>query len=445
MISLRTRVSLTAALVLAVFLVLTALALEKAFQQSAESAMRERLFAQLYLVMAGTELDAAGRLNMPQTLSEPRLNLPGSGLYAQISDDSGEPLWQSPSSVGLGLSLTQGGKGLEAFRRQRLGDIKYFVANLDIEWETGSQPRPLSFTVVENTRSYEDELSRYRASLWTWLGGMALLLLLAQAAALAWGLRPLRTASRELHAIERGEMDSMKQAYPQELQGLTDNINALLHHERAQQVRYKDALADLAHSLKTPLAVLRGLASTCTRADADAQVLEEQVTRMDDIVQYQLQRAVTSGRSVLAGPLPVAPVLQRILATLAKVYHAREVSLQVEVAADASFRGDEGDLMELLGNLLDNAYKWCRGTIRVAVVCEGGRLSLHVDDDGPGLSAEQAALILQRGIRLDQATPGHGIGMAMVRDIVEAYEGRLEIVVSELGGASMRIGLPGCK
>ena len=442
MTSLRVRVGLAAALVLAIFLVLTALALEKAFQNSAESAMRQRLFAQLYLVMAATELDADGRPALPEQLGEPRFNLPGSGLYARISDASGQPLWQSPSSIGLSLALAPGAPGQEAFRRQRLGGRTYFVASLGVEWETGDGLRPLLFSVVEDTAALERELERYRTSLWSWLGGMAVLLLLAQVAALAWGLRPLATVRRELAAIERGEQEGLRRRYPRELQGLTDGINALLHHERAQQTRYKDALADLAHSLKTPLAILRGLGTVASREQAGE--LEAQVARMDDIVQYQLQRAATSGRSVLAGPLPVRPVLNRILASLAKVYQARAVMVRVEESEGASFRGDEGDLMELLGNLLDNAYKWCRNEIRVEARCEGRRLHLRVDDDGPGMDESQVGEILRRGVRLDQATPGHGIGLAMVRDIVDAYEGRLHIGRSPLGGASIRLHLPGC-
>lgn len=443
MTSLSARVSLSAALVLGAFVAITALALEHAFEDSARSAMRERLFAQLYLVMAATEVDRDGIPKLPERLGEPRLNLPGSGLYARIGTAEGRLLWQSPSAVGLKLPVPPPSKlGEDVFTRQNLQDERYFLAVMGIEWETDGARVPLVFSVSESPAPFQEQMQRYRNSLWGWLGAMALLLLAALAASLAWGLRPLRIAAAEVRAIEAGKQDSVKRSYPKELRRLTDNINTLLHHERAQQVRYKNALADLAHSLKTPLAVLRGLGEA--GADKPMTTLEEQVARMDDIVQYQLQRAATAGRSALATPIPVAATAHRLLATLAKVYRDKGVSVQPALDERARFHGDEGDLMELLGNLLDNAYKWCGNKVWITARCEDSALFLSIDDDGPGIEPARAEQVLQRGVRLDEATPGHGIGLPMVRDIVEAYEGKLGIRRSEYGGASIQIRLPGC-
>jgi len=437
-ISLRTRVSLAAALVLTVFVGLTALALERAFADSARSAMRERLFAQLYLVMAATEVDEAGRVQLPPRLGEPRLNLPGSGLYARIGSPGGETLWHSPSAVGLALPAPGIENGGERFSRTPFNGEAHFLAALAIEWETPAGPVPLLFSVTEDPAPFLTQMSRYRSNLWGWLGAMALLLLLALAAALAWGLRPLRTVAGEVRAIESGAQESLLRDYPAELRHLTDNINTLLHHERAQQARYRNALADLAHSLKTPLAVLRGM----EWVGEDSQTLEEQVARMDNIVQYQLQRAATAGRSTLAGPLAVAPVAERLLASLQKVYRDKGLRLERALDPQAAFRGDEGDLMELLGNLLDNACKWAAHGVWLSASREGRTLLLGVEDDGPGIEPGQAERVLGRGVRLDENTPGHGIGLPMVRDIVEAYDGHLEIGRSGHGGARILISLP---
>jgi two-component system sensor histidine kinase PhoQ len=171
--------------------------------------------------------------------------------------------------------------------------------------------------------------------------------------------------------------------------------------------------------------------------------LQEQVSRMDNIVHYQLQRAATAGRSALAAPLPVAPIAARLIASLEKVYHDRTLQLHSEVEQAARFRGEEGDLMELLGNLLDNACKWAAGQVWLTVLAEGDRLVIRVEDDGPGIAPAQAEAVLARGVRLDEATPGHGIGLPMVRDIVEAYGGTLGIERSAHGGACFRVSLPG--
>jgi two-component system sensor histidine kinase PhoQ len=441
MISLSRRVTLASALVLTVFIAVTALALEQAFEQSARSAMRERLFAQLYLVMAAAEVSDSGMLMMPGHLAEARLELPGSGLYARITKPSGEVRWHSPSAVGLELPPYPAEAGArESFSRLRFNGGDYFLAALGVEWETIGGNVPLNFSVLEDSASFEQQMSHYRHTLWGWLGGMALLALLALLAALAWGLRPLRTVAAEVRAIESGEQQGLVRDYPKELKRLTDNINTLLQHEHAQQARYKHSLGDLAHSLKTPLAVLRGLGDT---VGEHSPALYEQIDRMDNIVQYQLQRAATAGRSALVAPLPLRPTLERLLATLQKVYREKGVTVEQALQEPVIFHGDEGDLMELLGNLLDNAFKWTAGIIRITAHNNVGGLTLCVEDNGPGIGEGEAAQVLQRGVRLDEATPGHGIGLPIVRDIVEAYGGELAITRSALGGAAFHITLPG--
>jgi two-component system sensor histidine kinase PhoQ len=440
MISLSSRVTLASALVLAIFIAVTALALEQAFEQSARSAMRERLFAQLYLVMAAAEVSDSGMLMMPGHLAEARLELPGSGLYARITKPSGEVRWHSPSALGLELPpYPADAGGRESFTRLKFNGGDFFRAALGVEWETIGGSVPLNFSVMEDSSSFEQQMSHYRQTLWGWLGSMAVLALLALLAALAWGLRPLRLVAAEVRAIESGEQQGLVRDYPKELKRLTDNINTLLQHEHAQQARYKHALGDLAHSLKTPLAVLRGLGDTI---GDHSPALHEQIDRMDNIVQYQLQRAATAGRSALAAPLPLRPTLERLLATLQKVYRERGIRVELALEEGVAFRGDEGDLMELLGNLLDNAFKWSAGTVRITAHSNANGLELCVEDDGPGIDETQASQVLQRGVRLDEATPGHGIGLPMVRDIVDAYGGKLSIAQSELGGAAFRITLP---
>ncbi|WP_303901232.1 ATP-binding protein [Thiohalomonas denitrificans] len=441
MISLSNRVSLSAAVVLAVFIAATAVALERAFEDSARSATRERLLARLYLIMAATEVDNEGKLQMPERLGEPRLNLPGSGLYARIDRTEGEVLWHSVSALGLELPAPPATvKGADQFSHRSRNGEEYFLATLNIEWEAKVGSIPLTFSVLEDPDAFNQQMTRYRHSLWGWLGAMAFLLLLALAGALVWGLRPLRTVAGEVRAIESGKQRSLQRDYPKEIRRLTDNINALLHHERAQQSRHKNALADLAHSLKTPLAVLRGLGG-----NERSPVIDEQIASMDNIVQYQLQRAATAGRSALATPVAVAPLAERLLASLQKVYRDKAIEVEKQLDSECRFRGDEGDLMELLGNLLDNAWKWARRGIWLRV--DGGSehdslLTMTVEDDGPGIDVNRAEQVLARGMRLDEATPGHGIGLPMVWDIVEAYEGTLAIERSSHGGARIVVRLP---
>ncbi|MDH5473160.1 MAG: ATP-binding protein, partial [Gammaproteobacteria bacterium] len=208
--------------------------------------------------------------------------------------------------------------------------------------------------------------------------------------------------------------------------------------ERDQKLRYRNALGDLAHSLKTPLAILQaGLQSDTESKDN----LQQQIQRMNSIVEYQLQRAATAGITSSSQVINVKKILERINESLQKVY--RDKSLKVDIQADESlhFKGDEGDLMELVGNLLDNAYKWSKHQISVIASQQDGTLTIIILDDGPGIVANQVDDLLQRGKRADQSIDGHGIGLSIVRNILDAYQGNLTITRSHLGGAEIQITL----
>lgn len=441
--SLNARVTLGAALVLAVFLVLSAVALERAFRDSARSARQERLLAQIYVLMAAAEVDENGKLTLANGPLEPRFDQPGSGLYATIVDSQGNVLWRSRSTLSVdapaGAPLPAGVRRFE----EVTASGGFFVESFGVNWATARASYPLTFTVAEDLEPYRDQLAVYRRSLWTWLGAMALLLLAVQWAILRWGLSPLRRMADELTRLEQGEQQQLAGRYPREVQRLTDNLNTLLTHERAQQKRYRDALADLAHSLKTPLALLRAALTSAKQDSELARSVDEQVAHMDRIVAYQLQRAATSGRSGMATPQPVRPAVERMLAALHKVYAQKTIETEVAMRASLRFRGDEGDLTELLGNVLDNAFKWAKSRVRVSATLDRGSLSVVVEDDGAGIAAEELERVLQRGARADQSVPGQGIGLAVVRDIADAYGGHVKIARSELGGAAVTLVLPG--
>ncbi len=445
--SLSLRMALAAGIVLAVFVVLVGLALEQALRDGARNARQERLQAQVYLLLAAAEVDDRGRLSVEGPLAEPRLQTSSSGLVGQVADAQGRVVWRSRSALGApGLpappALPPGDRRFE--RVEDAAGTAHFVQHFGVSWTTGTGSHRFTFAVAEDLAPYERQLADYRRTLWGWLGAMAVLLLGAQAATLRWGLRPLRQLTQALARLEKGQDARLEGEPPAELQGLTDNLNALLARERAQQARYRNALADLAHSLKTPLALVRAELRRGPTDPALRAQLEEQVQRMDHVIDHQLQRAGAAGRSTLAPPMPLRPLVERLHAALAKVHADKAPAWAVEIPPRARVRLDEGDLTELLGNLLDNACKWCTGSVRVACTAAGTTLILNVEDDGPGIDAALGMAVLQRGVRADQATPGHGIGLAVVRDIVDALGGELEISRSAvLGGAHITLRLPG--
>ncbi len=433
--SLNARIILSATLVLAIFITLTAAALDRAFYDSTESALRDRLTSQLYALMAAAEVNAEG-ISMPSDELDALLGLPSSGVYAFITDADANILWRSSSVLGASppepISLNSGQKH---FSKTEANGDSFYQMGYGVNWATERRQLDLTFNISSDVEPFNKQIDEYRTTLWGWLLAMALLLLVSQALILRWGLLPLRRVGRELSRIETGEQEQIEAEYPREITRLTTNINLLLQQERQQKTRYRNALGDLAHSLKTPLAVLQGGLKNQPEGDS----LQEQITRMNSIVEYQLQRAATAGSTAIGKAVDVEQVLNRMLDSLHKVYRDKAVEVTLAIPPKLIFRGDEGDLMELLGNLLDNAFKWAHKYIEVNAEKQGNHIIIRVLDDGPGIAADKVEELLLRGKRADQSVAGHGIGLSIVCNIVDAYNGELRILKSPLGGAEIQL------
>jgi len=445
--SLRNRALAVGCVTLAVFMVLTGMALERAFRETVLVASQERLQARIFMLMGRTELDDAGRPFVIEPLPEPELEIPESGAFAAISNFAGSVYWDSASALDAVPNLPSDGElgEIVAGTLTLANNQQMRTLSLPVYWEYGTdEVTGLVFHAGENMQIVNDELARFRDHLQLWLGGAALCLLLLLMLMLVWLMQPLRKVSQELGLIESGARSNLGTAYPAELLPLIRNLNGLLAVNRQRLERYRHGLADLAHSLKTPLAVIR--------ANSGAQgldpALQEQLERIEATVEYQLQRAGTFGRSPLAAPVDLRATVNRVIETLHKVYHARAIAVRADIPAGTQFVGDAADLMEILGNLGDNACKWCKSRVEFSASLigddESARLMLHIDDDGPGIPAELRARVLQRGGRLDAQSPGQGLGLAMVRDmVVEVYQGQIELTTSPFGGARITCIFPG--
>jgi two-component system sensor histidine kinase PhoQ len=433
--SLRARLMLGAAAMLIVFLAGAGGAVQRAHEESVRAARFARLQTTVYLLLAAAEVDAAGTLVMPVAFPEPRLSLPASGLYASIVNLARRETWRSPSTVGLETPVVpRVGTGQWRYEIASAAGRDYLAVSTGVSWAGRAGAVPLVLSVVEDKAELDREVTVFERTSWAWLGGAALLLLASQTLLLRWGLKPLREATREIRAIEQGEQTSVEGRYPTEVAALTDNLNTLIAQERLRQTRYREALSFLAHSLKTPLAVLRTALGEPAQLPA---AVAAQVARMDDIVQHQLGRAAASGASRFVAALPLAPVLERIRDSLAKVYADKGLVFLLDCAPALAWRLDEGDAFEMLGNLMDNAAKWARQRVAVSARREGDRLHLQVDDDGPGFGDTTSVLRLH--VRGDERVPGHGVGLAVVNDLVASHGGELGLSRSEMGGGRVEI------
>lgn len=433
--SIRGRLMVGATVVLIAFVASAGWAVQRAHEQSVRTARFAQLQGTVYLLLAGAELDEHGALVLPPSFPEPRLSLPGSGLYANIVNVVRREEWKSPSSVGMQPPFLRD-VAVGQWRSEIVasGGRDYLAIAYSVNWTERAQTAPLVLSVVEDKAEFDREVGVFQRTLWTWLGGAAALLLASQTLLLGWGLAPLRRVAHEIRGIEHGDQTEIEGRYPAEITALTSNINTLINQERMRQTRYKEALSFLAHSLKTPLAVLRTSLGEPTRLPG---IVSEQVARMDDIVQHQLARAAASGASRFVPWLPIGPVLNRIRDSLIKVYADKGLEFSFDIPSDLAWRADEGDAFEMFGNVLDNAAKWARTQIAVSARREGNSLHVRVDDDGPGFDDTRS--ILQLHVRGDEKVPGHGVGLAVVNDLVASHGGELVLTRSDLGGARVDI------
>ena len=462
--SIHLRLLAASLLILPLFLGLTAWALDRAFGNYQVEVQQESMRLQQLLLAKAADWDGSDWHF--DSLDEPRLSLLGAGLYAFVVSPQGQILWQSPSAELIGelpdpstaakalvQSLELGGAEVGDSRFSECAlDTGYFCLSTGVAW--GSTGPESIFLIVESQARVIAARSEYRAYL-LWLSlGAAVLLLLAQSLIVRWGLVPLRRIAIAIKRLERGKTDKLGGRYPEELVPLTDNINILLASEKRRRERVRNTMDRLTHVLKTPLMLIRN------SSDDEREfrtLVQDQVTRMLGIVEGELAKARLDGAAadILGKPILVRPVLQRISDAYARLPR-RGLPLPGQagpdingsaISLDAVFHGEERDLQDLFGSVLENSLKYCRTQIAVGarMVEEAERywLELTIGDDGDGIPAGYEQAILQRGARADSANIGQGLGLSIVVEIVSAYGGSLEVDRSDLGGALFVITLPG--
>ncbi len=449
--SLSSRLLVSVSVLLLVFFGATIAVLDRAFTRAGEQAREDILDGHLVALLAAAEPDESGQLALPERLREPRFQLIGSGLYAELRELDGTVLWRSRSALGMELPVgTVPEVGNHLFDREELEDgTPLLTLSLTVDWELDDDvSRPYIFKVAESLDGFNAQVAGFRGQLFGWFAAVAITMLIAFSMLLRSLLRPLRQIETEITEIEEGDRASLSTRFPTELTGVARNMNLLIDSERARSDRYRYTLDNLAHSLKTPLAAMRALLHE-REGGGFGERLNEQIDRMDEIVRYQLRKPAASA----VDKLPLAPVrvereVGRLIDGLRKVYRDKEPEFEVAIEPGMQFRGDTGDFLEVAGNLLDNACKWCRKKVRISIVPSAGAravasgMKLTVADDGPGIPDDAADALLQRGMRLDESTPGHGIGLAVVKDIAKSYGGKLSIARSDLGGAEITVSIP---
>ena len=443
-LSLRSRLVVLAVILLTVSFGLVGFALDAAFQRSSEAGLQARMESLVYLVLAATEMGDDGSLLFDDDPGDPRLRQPGSGIYAIVSGENDR--WASASSLGVDLPQpVQIQTGQSDFLQATDKTGFYYTFRYGVSWELPQNLLlPVTVSILVDPGELQPELQAFRTGLWQSLGLTGLILMLAQVILLALGLRPLRRITENISGIESGDLERLEGNFPKELEPLQRNLNLLLETEKANQGRYRNALDSLAHSLKTPLSVIR---SSLPSDDSDKTVaMESAVSDMQYLIATRLQRAAASSRSSNAPAVDVKTQLERLVLSLNRVHSQELINIDVMIDPDLEFFGEQRDFLELTGNLLDNACKYGDGQVRISAQtldAEDSRagIRLQVDDNGPGIAEDKREQLLQRGVRGDERVEGDGLGLAIVLEIVSAYHGDIAITRSDLGGACVSVTL----
>jgi signal transduction histidine kinase len=434
--SLRGRLLLAGLLGIALVTVVAVGLLGEAFRRASERAFDRSLENEHAALVGLIEARPDGSIGLRETPIDARYRRAFSGFYWQVGE--GPAALYSRSLWDFELILPDAAAAGEAEMLDAAGPSGQALRVVRQLIRVPRANAPVLVMVASDLAPVMQELSDFR-----WLAGIAIGLLSAMFGAVLTvqvhvGLRPLSTLAAALARIRSGHQAQLDiNDMPGEVQPLAGHLNELLaHHERAMQ-RARRTAADLAHSLKTPLAALDAAAQ---RPGADLPVsVRSQVARMQAVVQRQL---ASGGAADFRARSAIAPAARALANMLGSVHRDRRVAIHVEVDEALRFPGAGEDLEELLGNLLDNACKWARSHVQVGATETPEGLSLWVDDDGPGIDSEAAEQALQRGVRLDEQVPGSGLGLAIVQDLLEAHGGSLALQRSPLGGLRARATLP---
>lgn len=429
------------------------------FREYAEAQFEAQLRLQLDQLTAAFELDPAQRPQLQAPLSDPRWSRPYSGLYWQIEHldpatgraaDAQEPA-RSRSLWDFRLELPSGAASrAETVHREIPGPDGQSLRALErrVRFAPPAAAPDWRLVVAADDAALQRDVARFTGLLGLFLAVLGVALLAAALAQVHLGLKPLRNLQSAVADLRSGRAQRLAGRFPAEVEPLADDLNRVLDENRRVVERARQLAGNLAHAIKTPLAVLAGLSEdqSIDRATLSRQ-LAEQVVGIRGQVDWHLKRARQSSAGLPGQRTEVAPIVEGLVRVMRKVHGHRDGRPELgialaQVAPALRFAGESNDLHEMIGNLLDNACKWAQRQVRVGAAAVDGRLRITIDDDGPGLTETEREAVFLRGVRADERTPGTGLGLAIARETAELYGGRIALAGSPLGGLRAELELP---
>jgi signal transduction histidine kinase len=435
-------------------IILAGFGLSALFRHHVALQFHAELKTHLDQLAANLAYDATGQVVLAGVLSDPRLAKPYSGLYWQIDRVAGNEtanaigllrsrsLWDSVIEVPIDTPADGDIHQHQAVgpEQQVLGTVQRIVS-LERPDNQTAPPLTLRLLVAADERLMIEPMARFNSALWLTLAILGLGLVIAAVVQVVVGLAPLRRLRDGLAAVHAGETPQLGGDFPAEIQPLVEEFNSVLAQNAEVVTRARTQAGNLAHALKTPLSVLANAANE--RDDELARLVSDQVDSARRHVDYHLSRARAAAKVRVPGAhTAVLPVVEGLLRVMRRVHADRQLELVVMPMADGlAFRGEEQDMQEMLGNVLDNACKWAHRRIEFLAEARDGKLLITVDDDGKGIAADRRNAVIGRGTRADEQVPGSGLGLAIVSDLAAMYGGCLELTDSRLGGLRVVLSL----
>lgn len=433
--SLKLRQLFISIILLLVLLPSSFLAIDNAFYTQLLNNAEQKLEVHMYAILSELNINN-NTVELTNNALAPDFGRPDSGLSAYITDNNAL-IWQSDSSLNQlflppELALPP---GQHEFRMVTQHNQDYWVLSISLLFDSEESTHPLTIYIVQTDQLLTAPLQIFRKTLLNWFLGIGVILALLMSLAYYWTTKPLSRLDHEIRKVENGSQEQLGGRYPAELSMLKEDLNLLLANQNRQKQRYRHYLSDLAHALKTPVAVLQ------TSALSQQPELKEQLDRITAMIEHQLKRASSSGQDVWKKQILIRPLIDKLTNALQKIYRDKNCQIDIICNEHTVFRGDETDLMEVLGNLLDNACKACQQQVKIQVLTKP--LQIIVEDDGPGVPTEQRTQLFERGTRLDTYKDGHGVGLSIVSELVASYSGNIQVSDSDtLNGARFTVSFP---
>lgn len=421
--------------------------LSLSYRESVQNNLLERLTANLYNIMGSITPDEKGELSGRPDLRDSRFQAFRSGYYWSVNNDSGAPGGLASNSLGNGRIVPQYSTAPDSdFQRNfhAVDEAENRLIGIEAQAFLGEGDVLYTFLITGNLSEVDAQVSQFVRRLLLVLALFALGFVLVTYFIVRIGLSPLRDATQRLTDIRDGHADRLDGNFPLEIQPLIDETNSLIASNKSIIERARTQVGNLAHSLKTPLAVLRNEAVKAS--PAIRKLIEEQVTLMQGQVQTYLDRARISARSgTITSRTDVKPAIERLARVMAKLNPQLEIETDFHGQEKVWFAGEQQDFEEMVGNLLENACKFARKRIEISARIDMPHLVITIEDDGKGMSDAEAEKALKRGTRLDESLPGSGLGLSIVKDIASEYGGTLSLGKAEMNGLSARLNLPAAR